>query len=313
MPTKPNENIIPNIEQNPELTRTLTRLSFILDEVLNFGTNLFSWFFENQPRGDHHYAAFALYRRSLELLDTISILIKTSRILPSKIILRSLFETMMYLEYMIKENFEDRGRDYILCLKYKELRILKQHLPGESSYKEYIAMWKKDKIANKMPLPRIPNLKEKIAIKENLINSAYYSSSNDSYLALRKEGKSGEIWWFNLHDGPRNLRELANKLNRAFQYEELYRDWAGYVHGTGILDGQVHVAGKSKIEIIQLRLPKWAEYMTMDAISYELEIMKIMVLLYAQKREMEYKNWFHRELKNDIKWLQKAKIIVNLS
>ena len=311
MPTAPNKNIIPNEEEYPDTKRILSHLSSLIDEMVNFGSWIFGWCLEKKLKGDYYAAPIILYRRSLELLDSISLLIKSSSVAPCKVMLRSLFETMMFLEYMTQDDFENRGRDFILCVKHKELYLLRQHLPEDPLYKEYIPKFSRDNLAKYIPIPRIPDLKAKIAVKMEFVNSSFYTSSQESYQAIAKQRKSrSPKWWFNLHGGPNDLKDLADKLNRPLQYEVLYREWAGYAHGTGSFDGQVEVAGPETLKIIQLRLPENAEFITMLTLGFETTIFKTMINQYAKEREPELSAWFEAELKEEIEKLKNTRIFV---
>src|SRR4030042_5554309 len=215
MPTKPHPNIIPDYREHPDLLAILSQYASLIDETVNFGSQVFTWVFETTKKGDHHIAAISFYRRFLELLDSISFLIKNSCISPSRVLLRSLFEMLLALEYMTQKDFENRGRDYILCLKYKEIDYLKKFVKGNPLHTEYVKKYKNDNLLRKMVIPDIPNVTESIKAKEKLIKSDFYSSSEASYRAIREARKArNPKWWFNLHGGPSDIFDLAEKLGR---------------------------------------------------------------------------------------------------
>ena len=103
MPTTPHPDIIPDYREHPDLTALLSRYASLIDETVNFGSQVFTWVFETTNKGDHHIAAISFYRRSLELLDSIAALIKTSCIAPTRVLLRSLFEALISFEYMTNQ------------------------------------------------------------------------------------------------------------------------------------------------------------------------------------------------------------------
>ena len=72
MATKPNEDLLPNPDENREIMAILGQYSSLLDEAVRFGTRVFEWSLVKTHEGDHHIAAFSLFRQSLELLDSIS-------------------------------------------------------------------------------------------------------------------------------------------------------------------------------------------------------------------------------------------------
>jgi len=311
MPTKPNENIIPDYSENPKLLELLKSYSSLLDETVNFGSHVLAWTFEKVHKGDHHIAVFSFYRRSLELLDTISILIRNSCISPSRVILRSLFEVMLSLEYLTQRDLAQRGRNYIISLKHKEHDYLRKFLKGDPLHREYLNKYKNDNLLKNVKIPEYPNIEEAIKAKKRLIDSEFYSDSETAYQAIksRRDGKNPK-WWFNLHNGPNDICDLATKMGRPAQYEVMYRNWAGYAHGTGGMDEQVEIEKKDEIAIPQLRLPEGAEFIAFIAISYGLTIIKTMIQEYATEKMKEFSEWYKAEIQAGYIDLKKKRIIV---
>ncbi|MBE3139586.1 MAG: hypothetical protein IMZ53_03280 [Thermoplasmata archaeon] len=310
MPTKPNEEFVVRMIDNPQVDAELKNYSSIIDEIINYGSLVFGWAFANVHEGDQHVAMFALYRRSLELLDTLSILIRNACITPCKLLLRALFETVLFVEYITKENFEQRARDFILCVKHKELTVLKEHCPSDPLYSRYLTNLKNDSVFKNMPIVEIPEIEAAIKAKEILTNSNSYSASQEAYKATMERRKPySPIWWFNLHDGPKSIFELAKAMQRPAQYKILYEDWAGYAHGTGSFDGQVEISSVG-IAIPQIRLPKDAEFITFMAVSYGLTALRIMILMYAKERNVEFFEWYKREISSQYHDLKNRKIII---
>jgi len=311
MPTKPNEDIIPDYRGNPELLGILSHYASLIDETVNFGSQVFTWIFATVNKGDHHIAALSFFRRSIELLDSISVLIKNSCISPSRVLLRSLFEVLLSLEYMLQKDLENRGRDYILCLKYKEIDYLKKFVSSDPLHVEYVNKYKNDELLRNPVIPEIPNVMESIKAKKKLVKSEFYSSSEASYQAIKraKKGRNPK-WWFNLHDGPKDIFDLAEKMSRPAQYEVMYRNWAGYAHGTGGMDEQVEIIGKGQIAIPQLRSPKDAEFVAFIAISYGLTILRIMIHEYAKEKLKDFGVWYKKEIQAGYLDMREERIIV---
>lgn len=313
MPTKPNENLITDPSENPRLAGILSHYSSTIAETVNFGSTVFQWILERTHEGDHHIAAFSFYRRSLDLLDSISVLIKNSCVSPCKVLLRSLFEAMLSLEYMMQSDFERRGRDYILCLKHKERDSLRQSLKGDPLHQEYIGIFRNDALLQNMRHPDIPEaeIKEAIRLKERIFTAAAYADSESSYqeVKAKRDGRNPQ-WWFSLHGGPRDICELAARMKRPGQYEMLYRDWAGYSHGTGGMNEHVEIR-KGEIAIPQLRVPKDAEHITFMAIQYAVTITGLMVREYARDKAKELSAWYSAEIRTELFDLKKKRIIVD--
>ena len=164
-------------------------------------------------------------------------------------------------------------------------------------HSDYVGKYRRDSLLKNMPIPDIPNLDEAIEAKERLIRSQFYESSEASYQDIRRarDGRNPK-WWFNLHGGPRDIYDLAEVVCRPAQYEIMYRNWAGYAHGTGGMDEQVEVVAKETVAIPQLRSPADAEFITLIALSYGLSIIQAMVRLYAPDKAPIVAQWYKDEI-----------------
>lgn len=297
MPTTPHPDIIPDYQEHPDLVALLARNASLIDETVNFGSHVFTWIFETTNRGDHHIAAISFYRRSLELLDSIAALIRTSCIAPARVLLRSLFESLLSFEYMTQADLENRGRDYILCLKHREIDYLRKFKRDDRLYSEYVDKYRRDNLLRNMTIPEIPQLDEAIEAKQRLIQSPFYQSSEASYQEIKRNrnGRNPK-WWFNLHNGPNNICDLANIVGRPAQYEVMYKNWAGYAHGTGGMDEQVEIQARDTVAIPQLRLPADAEFVTIIALSFGLSMIKAIVHIYAPDKTPNVAQWYRDEI-----------------
>ena len=67
------ESILPRLE-NPK-SESLNNLSVLIDNAINFGTNLLKWELEKGQKGDEHIVPILFFRNILSVADGISILI----------------------------------------------------------------------------------------------------------------------------------------------------------------------------------------------------------------------------------------------
>lgn len=308
MPTKPHEDIIPDYRDKLDLLAILSQYSSLIEETRNFGSHTLAWMLGKVKKGDHHLVIFQFFRRSLELLDTLSVLIRNSCIHPCQLILRSLFEILLSIEYLIQEDLEKKGRDYLIWLKHKELNYLKKHFKNDPLYNDFAQTLKKDKVLKDKPIDEISNIEEAIKAKIKLIESDLYSSSENSYQKLKARQGKNPKWWFNLHDGPKDIIDLAHKLDRPAQYEVFYRAWAGYAHGTGFLD--IEILKKDLIAIPQLRSPEGAEQITSMAMSLGLQIIKMVIQKYDNDKLNDFRLWYKNEIMSNYQNLRNKKIVV---
>lgn len=312
MPTKPNEDLLPNQDENRGIIAILAQYSLLLDEAVRFGTRVFEWSLGKVHEGDHHIAAFSLFRQSLELLDSISVLIKNSCVLPCKTLLRSLFETMLSLEYMLQSDSANRGRNYILCWKHEQQGRLKQQLEGDKLKQIFVERLKDDKVLKNMKTPPISDsdIKQAVELKEKIFKSTTYSGAEASFQEKKARRKGQDPrWWFSLNNGPENIYKLAEKLKRPAQYDLLYREWSGYSHGTESMEGTVDFR-KGEIGFHQLRNPNNAEFMAFVAITFALTIFQIMLREYSADKIGAYSEWYKSEIRAGYFNTKRKRIIV---
>ena len=81
----------------------MSRFSALLDEIVNYGSHVSRWCLEKKKEGDENAVSILMFRNILELIHSISILIKTSCADPCNILLRSLFESFLNLNYLLKQ------------------------------------------------------------------------------------------------------------------------------------------------------------------------------------------------------------------
>ena len=85
--TKPVNQILPR-EIDPGVEQLLLKFSTLIDEFVNFGTQVFKWVIEESRGTDEQMPLLMFFRDMLEKADSISILVRNSSIDPSKVLLR---------------------------------------------------------------------------------------------------------------------------------------------------------------------------------------------------------------------------------
>jgi len=115
MPTKPNENFIPREIENPEIQEILNQYSSVLEEIVNFASHVAKWCAEEIHGGEELAPLYLSFRHIFELIDAISVLVKYSCIAPCKILLRSVFESVLSVKYILEKDTEKRGMAFMTC------------------------------------------------------------------------------------------------------------------------------------------------------------------------------------------------------
>lgn len=200
----------------------------LLQEVVNFGTNAFVRCLSS-ARGEEnvHLASFALYRHILELTDGAEILVSNASPSASIPLLRSSFEALLALEFILEDNdhYESRSLSWLAGYVRDTIRIYSSLLAKTVEGEKFLNAIKEDKSVRTFPLPPEEDVSKAIKNLTHLLSRVQFHAIIAEY-DLHKQ----EPHWYSLFGGPSNLRELARHLRRTAQYDELYHGWSMSAH-----------------------------------------------------------------------------------
>jgi len=296
MPTKPIEELIPRKIENEALSSILYEWSELIDETVNFSSHVLKWCLYGTKQGDECIPIIMTFRHILELIDSISILIKNSCIEPCKILLRSGFESLLTIEYIFEKDTRQRGMDFLVWNRHRSINICRRHNPNDTSYKNLQAIFRKDKLLKNTKLLEIPKAEDEINNLKKIFEKPGYSDSNKEYLRMKKKCKNNPRWWFSLHNGPTNLKVLADYLSRPAEYEVLYRHWSALAHGTDIMARRMSIE-EGKLAVHQLRMPNDAQVVTQMTISFALTSIRLFINYFVKEKEKNFAEWYKNEIR----------------
>lgn len=343
MPTKPNLDFIPRDIYDPEFQEILDQYSFVLEELVNFASHVAKWCSQKIHGGEELAPLFLSFRHIFELIDAISVLVKHSCIDPCQHLLRSIYESVLSVRYLLEKDSERRGRAFMTCVWHQTINDIRKWNPEDEMHKQLLAKKRKDKLMKDKTFSQIPDAKERIKILEEHLNSEEYLDSENEYQRLRNVIKVKKknipprknIWqsmvhcfrdltkkkskrtpikrlnWYSMHDGPTNIEGLADYLRSPLEYEFRYRKWSGLVHGIDIILDYIDVVDDSTTFLSQVRLPTNAYDVTYTALNYGLEIIPLYIEKFVPNKAEDMKDWYSKvvePIKNTI--LKKNRIVV---
>ena len=298
--TKPINEILPK-EIEEGLDELLSNFSKLIDEFVNYGTHILKWIVQKPDGSDEQMPLILFFRDLLEKADSISLLIDKSSIDPSKIILRSIFEIHLYIDYLTEKDYEDRAMSFLVWDKMRKLRLLNSFKKDTEQYKQLLAQLRKDKsILGTDILENIPDVKEKLKNIEKLLKREEYRKAVNEYNRTKEQDNKNPSW-YRLFNGPINIKELAEKQEMSFLYEVLYREWSGSVHGTDVFQGKVIPSNIKELDsnldkvfadIIQIRFPKDSQRVTSYCLLLLLKSFRLVVNFKAPEKVDNLKNWY---------------------
>jgi hypothetical protein len=279
--------------------------------VVNKGSHVFRWGIDSIDGGDENMPAMLMFRHIFELIDSVSILVRSSSIEPANIILRSLFESYMNFEYLLEKDFKSRSMDFLVCSRHREILKLRRFDPNDEMHAQYEALRARDKISKDIPPKPVPDVAERIEAINKVLELPTYRESNDGYERTRTVKGKAPKYWYNLHDGPRDACQLADSLDLPLQYDVLYRTWSELVHGTDILDGKITAEGPGLVSFSPLRVPSKAPFVTLMTVAFGLSTIRLFTQHYVPDKAKSNADWYHKEIEDLYLRLNDIKIIVH--
>lgn len=226
MPTKPFEPLLYRELRKVEAKKIIDIASPLLQEEINYATNAFQRCQASAVgAADEHLPVLASYYHVIGMTDGIEVLISQSCAVPAIPLLRSSFEALLTIEYILEGDYQRRAFAWLVCYVRDRLSQYERLDPSHQTGKEFRTTLAADKVSKFMSLPSFPNLAQAIQnLRSLLINNPNYQVADSEYRRKRKPD------WYSLFGGPSNLRDLARHLNRGAQYDVLYRSWSRISH-----------------------------------------------------------------------------------
>ncbi|MDO6390761.1 DUF5677 domain-containing protein [Pontibacter sp. BT731] len=245
---------------DPKLEEILEKFSDELYKVTKFGADIIKLDLESESKNDRSIIATLLLRNYIELVDSISLLIKSASTDPCKPLLRICLETLFYIKYLITDDQERRASSFIVWHTHKNLKNYLKFDGRSVAHKETVAKFRKDRYLKNESEFIYDKSEEAIVNAQSLLTLPQYVEINNEYLKEHRTRKNPN--WYSLFGGPKDIEQLAAHLNMQAMYEGFYRSWSHASHGTDILQGKLANNGSGGAEIIQIRYPKDAQHIT---------------------------------------------------
>lgn len=298
MPTKPIESILYRELSKVEAKEIIGIASPLLQELVNYASNALvrcaTSISGKVDKRDEHIAILTLYRHIIEMTDGIEVLISQSCATPAIPLLRSSFEALLSMEYILEKDAEytRRSSAWFIGWAHKCLDMYERFDPSTSKGQEFKRLLDQDETLASVKMPPSSEVQKAIKNLQSIISKPHLKDVEKEYSSYRKAQH-----WYRLFDGPSDLRALAVHLKHGAHYDVLYRLWSTTAHGQDLLP--VDRTGKGQAAIGKIRNPKEMEMKKVASFASSF-IIKATRLILGKLRQGEpnLDKWYIQEVRD---------------
>ncbi len=231
----------------------------------------------------------------IEMTDGIEVLVSQSCPTPAIPLLRSSFEALLGIEYVLEADYERRSFAWLVNYIHQRINSYEALDPTYARGKEFGKAVSEDEAARGIELPSFEDLSKAIENLKKLLTKPQYQTTEHEYQQLRKM-KRGSPNWYSFFNGPKNLQELSVYLNRGAQYELLYRYWSRITHAGDL--SRFLTRGTSGGAIKSFRDGSHIREVAKLAAFYMLESTRKVMGKFRSGETKHIKKWYIAEVRN---------------
>lgn len=246
--------------QIPEiLDKYADNLNLLIDKTCETLTK----YLEQGLQGDDKIVPALFLLNAIEQADGISVMLKNSAIEPIKPLNRVLLENMLQLEYIVSDKTTDRSYAFLVGNIRGDLKNYLKLKKGTKENTAFASFFKKDGLIKNNPDTDESSVDTKIALFNKTLSEDGYKEANAEYNKLKNPH------WYTLYDGPKTIREMAERQDRIMLYEIFYRTLSQNIHNKAIFNSKVKVDEDSKLMyLIHLRNPHEVSKVIKDTFNF---------------------------------------------
>lgn len=200
----------------------------LLRELVNFGTNaLVRCATSTKGKVNEDLAVLSLYRHILEMTDGVEVLISQACAMPSIPLVRSSFEALISMEYIVQSDTEyvRRSLSWLVGYMHQKIEMYERLDPSTTRGADFQKAIQQDESVPSLLLPPKTEIDKVVNNLSGLLSDPQFASINQDFLSL-----PGWKAWYRLYGGPNDLRELSYRVGRSAFYDFMYRYWSRVSH-----------------------------------------------------------------------------------
>src|SRR4051812_8565162 len=206
----------------------------------------------------HHATVYLLMRHVVEATDGVGILVSKGSADNCGLGLRSAFEGLASILYILKADTERRALAYQVGHAHRKIRFYRKFIPGDPEGRRIRDELRDDPHVSIFDRPGV-NWQGMIGNLSGMLKKPEYAPIQAEWERLaggRRGHKSPH--WYSLFGGPGDLRTLSVQVGKGAYYEILYRHWSDFAHAGGAFD-RVSEGRGDGISVTPVRCPEGIE------------------------------------------------------
>jgi len=234
LPDNPFKGILDREETASYVNQHFQDTIGLLREIVDYGTHLIPRCYTTAKSKDLTAAVVlgTLLKHSVAMLDAIDILVSQGAVFLAHLPARGLFETYLFIHWILKEDTEKRVEQYYVWHLRRELKWAKRGIVGSEQQEVFFnAVDDFAKVFSEEVDLKQDEIQESISSLENLLNGDSYREINDEFEKMKSKKTGLDVDWFRPW-GPKSRYQMAKDLGLGAQYTIFYDQYSAIMHGT---------------------------------------------------------------------------------
>ena len=297
MPTSPIETILNRDLSRVNAKELIDRFCPLLDEITNYGTNLYKRATAQKPELlTPDGVPYLIYLHVLEMTDATSEMLRQSTVSPAIPVVRATFESTLALDYLFEADTTNRATAWLVAYLTEQLEWINMMLGTEKAGKQLHEAMQTDTVGvniNLSPYAAIAT-KQKTDLEALIAKPELAAAVTERAEIIRKNPRNQYPNWYNSFGGPINLRGLSKHLNREAQYLVLYKAFSGVAHGQNLRRFITRTA--SSDPLVRL-LRDSSDFHQLASIAVTLALRCTRILSEHEKEKDQFTKWYAAEIR----------------
>lgn len=235
-----------------------------LEELCNYASNLLIRCEKSlKGIGGTPSSLILLYYHIIQIADGITVTCSNSCFTATIPMLRSLWEGVLSIEYILQDDFPDRSTAWMVCRHVESKSFLESLDPSTERGKAIHSIKKKDKIHFQIDIEKMA---KNVSSGIHDVNKKLEKEKFKKVLEKLTKVDNKLMKWYSINNGPTSFEQLAHRLGKPLEYEFLYRYFSKLSHAQSV--GHIFTTDQTGHYISQMRNSSNAETIYMITTNY---------------------------------------------